>query len=93
MSHRVEQVERRQGCASVTELTPRRQSTLSLSELIERRRNLPPVDPGRLRSDVDELLDMSMSEADEISGVAADRPIATPRSMVAFPVDITHPLR
>jgi prevent-host-death family protein len=40
----------------VAELRPMRPS-LTAEALIERRRNLPPIDPDRLRADIDEILD------------------------------------
>jgi prevent-host-death family protein len=43
----------------VAELQPLRPS-LSAEALIDRWRRLPAVDPGRLRADVDELLDASL---------------------------------
>lgn len=41
----------------VAELRPLGRPTLTLDVLIERRRHLPPMDPGALRRDIDELLD------------------------------------
>ncbi len=44
----------------VAELRPVAGARLSAAALVERRRHLPAVDPTRLRSDVDELLDPSL---------------------------------
>ncbi len=41
----------------VAELSPLSRAPLSLSVLIARRRQLPPVDPDRLREDVDSVID------------------------------------
>jgi prevent-host-death family protein len=44
----------------VAELRPVRSPGLAAEALVERWRNLPPVDPGRLRRDIDELLDATV---------------------------------
>ncbi len=44
----------------VAELRPLPRRGLRASELIERRRHLPPVDPARLREDIDGMLDPSL---------------------------------
>lgn len=41
----------------VAELRPVRSPGLAASTLVERWKHLPPVDPARLRSDIDGLLD------------------------------------
>jgi prevent-host-death family protein len=46
--------------APVAELRPLRRSSASAAELIRRRKNLPPVDPGALRRDIDHLIDPSL---------------------------------
>jgi prevent-host-death family protein len=43
----------------VAELRPLRRVPLGLAALIERRASLPPVDPDRLRADLDALIDSS----------------------------------
>lgn len=43
--------------AEVAELRPRARRSPSAADLIERRRHLPRVDPGRLRRDLDAVLD------------------------------------
>lgn len=44
----------------VAELRPIRGRGLSAQELVRRRRRLPPLDPERLRSDIDAILDSSL---------------------------------
>lgn len=44
----------------VAELNPLPRRSVSATELIRRRRHLPHVDPDRLRSDVDSVLDASL---------------------------------
>jgi len=45
---------------AVAELRPLPSAPLTARELIRRRRALPPVDPRRLRADIDEALDPSL---------------------------------
>lgn len=44
----------------VAELRPVRGPGLEASTLLERWKHLPPVDPARLRSDIDDLLDAGL---------------------------------
>ena len=44
----------------VAELRPLPRRSATAAELIARRRNLPPVDPERLRDDVDTLIDQGL---------------------------------
>lgn len=44
----------------VAELRPLSRRRLTATALIERFRTLPPVDPDRLRADVDSLVDQSL---------------------------------
>jgi len=44
----------------VAELRPLRGRGLSAEELVRRWRRLPPVDPERLRADIDAILDSSL---------------------------------
>ncbi len=44
----------------VAELRPLGRARLSATALIERRRHLPTVDPVRLRTDVDQLIDPAL---------------------------------
>jgi prevent-host-death family protein len=44
----------------VAELRPLPQRRLNAATLVERFRSLPPVDPDRLRADVDGLIDQSL---------------------------------
>lgn len=44
----------------VAELRPLPQRRLSATALIEQAQALPPIDPGRLRSDIDALVDQSL---------------------------------
>jgi prevent-host-death family protein len=44
----------------VARLTPLPGARLSASALVERFRRLPPVDPGRLRRDVDAVIDQAL---------------------------------
>lgn len=46
--------------AAVAELNPLPRRSVSPAELIRRRRNLPRVDVGVLRSDVDSVMDSSL---------------------------------
>ena len=43
----------------VAELRPLPRRSPSARELVERRRHLPPLDPARLREDLDDVLDQS----------------------------------
>lgn len=45
----------------VAELVPIRRAGVRSAELVERWRHLPPMDPRRLREDVDALIDTSLS--------------------------------
>jgi len=44
----------------VAELRPLPQQPLALEVILTRRQNLPPVDPDRLRDDLDQLLDPTL---------------------------------
>lgn len=44
----------------VAELVPVRRHWLSAEALIERYRRLPPIDPDRLRADIDATIDQSL---------------------------------
>lgn len=44
----------------VAELRPLRRRGLTATELIERFRHLPPVDPTKLRADIDSVIDQSL---------------------------------
>lgn len=43
--------------APVAELSPLAVPRRALSVLVESRRSLPPIDPGTLRADIDEIVD------------------------------------
>jgi prevent-host-death family protein len=44
----------------IAELRPLPRRGPSVTELIAARRHVPPIDPARLRADIDEILDMSL---------------------------------
>lgn len=44
----------------VAELRPLPKQVLGAEELLKRYRNVPPIEPGRLRADIDELMDSSL---------------------------------
>lgn len=46
--------------AEVAELHPRGRRGLSATELLRRWRAVPPVDPDRLRRDIDEVVDQTL---------------------------------
>jgi hypothetical protein len=42
---------------AIAELRPLQKRPIPAATLLRRWRNLPPVDPGRLRADIDDVLD------------------------------------
>jgi prevent-host-death family protein len=57
---RGEQITITRGGKPVAELRPAAPPALTAATLLARWRNLPPVDPARLRADLDELLDAEL---------------------------------